>query len=284
MKRDKQGKFAKLYNGFKGYFKFGRNFSCRDQIYKLGKLFTKKTRKKDLETCSDTGYHFCPEAWNVWEYYAPGPFSVYSEVAAGPSVIDDDGKGITSRLKVGSKLYSAYEYAGKFFPQRAYTSETCPEVIKDRGFCYLRESVAIGKACGQCLEGPGVAIVAYPYAMAKGSHAYALSPQSFAQGRDIAVAVEGAAEAPLAIGRTHVKSPVKNGVAIGIASGDFYQVNGSVLSGGLGSHLVFIVWHGSIKRSVVRDVKVFKVDGKEVKANVPYSYDEVQDKLVPVNN
>lgn len=276
MKRDEKGRFAKLYNGFKGYFKIGKIFKCRDMIYKLGTLFTKKTRKKDLEPCTNAGFHYCKDARHVWHYYPPGPFTVYSTITAGYACHDDYyGKSITNSLKVGSKLYSPYEYARKFFPNstttgnESYSSEYCP----------CGTTVAIGRAPYQCIEGPTYVVATSTYSMAVGQIAYALGTFSFARGEDFAAAAAGSAEANIAIGRTHVKTG-KNGAAIGIAAWDFKGPHASVLSGGLGAHLVFLV-RKTYSDPTVSAVKVFKVDGKEVKADTPYQYDGNQDKLVP---
>ena len=274
MKRDEKGRFAKLYNGFKGYFKIGKILKCRDMIYSLGKLFTKKTKLRDLEPCTDKGFHYCQVAVAVWNYYPPSPFTVYSTVKAWTACHDETySKSITNSLKVGYKLYSPYEYARTFFDKHTTTGFD----LFVSGYCYIGSSVAIGRGDYQCVEGPAHAITtAACYSMAKGQTAYALGAFSFAQGRVFAAAPEGSAEANVAIGRKHVKTG-RNGAAIGIET---WGPHASVLSGGLGAHLVFLV-RKTYSDPAVSAVKVFKVDGKEVKANIPYQYDVDQDKLVP---
>ncbi|RAJ24290.1 A1S_2505 family phage non-structural protein, partial [Pedobacter cryoconitis] len=85
-------------SGFKG---FGENLICRDFQYKLGESYTTNRAK-----CCDTGFHFCLNPFDVWNYYPPTNGNRFTKVEGGGQVDTEntDSKVATTKIKIGLEL------------------------------------------------------------------------------------------------------------------------------------------------------------------------------------
>jgi hypothetical protein len=83
--------------GFKGYDK---NFKCRDMQYEIGKDY--ETKEKPVR-CTEHGYHFCTNPFDVFGYYPPSQ-SRFGEVTGSGDVSADesDTKVAVSKIHIGS--------------------------------------------------------------------------------------------------------------------------------------------------------------------------------------
>ncbi len=99
--------------GFKGFKGFDKDLKCRDFQYKIGEKYI---HKGDVKSCM-SGFHFCENPFDVWNYYPPtsrfvsvtgsGVFDksedkiCYSEIEIGDEInlIDFIGFGVTHILK-----------------------------------------------------------------------------------------------------------------------------------------------------------------------------------------
>ena len=85
--------------GFKGYDK---NFKCRDMQYKIGKDY--ETKEKPVR-CTEHGYHFCTNPFDVFGYYPPSQ-SRFGEVTGSGDVSADesDTKVAVSKIHIGAEI------------------------------------------------------------------------------------------------------------------------------------------------------------------------------------
>ena len=84
--------------GFKGYDK---NFKCRDMQYEIGKDY--ETKEKPVR-CTEHGYHFCTNPFDVFGYYPPSQ-SIFGEVTGSGDVSADesDTKVAVSKIHIGAE-------------------------------------------------------------------------------------------------------------------------------------------------------------------------------------
>ena len=85
--------------GFKGYDK---NFKCRDMQYEIGKDY--ETKEKPVR-CTEHGYHFCTNPFDVFGYYPPSQ-SIFGEVTGSGDVSADvsDTKVAVSKIHIGAEI------------------------------------------------------------------------------------------------------------------------------------------------------------------------------------
>ena len=83
-----------------GYKGFDKDLKCRDYQYEVGKTF----EHEGNVSCCDSGFHFCKNPFDVFEYYPPSNSRYCSVEGSGKS--DKDNKG--SKVSV-SKLHISAE-------------------------------------------------------------------------------------------------------------------------------------------------------------------------------
>ena len=88
----------------KGYKGFSPGMVCRGKQYQENTEFT----EPEAKIC-ESGMHFCPNPFDVWNFYPPadenGNLNEFAEVEAmDDPQTDDDIKYCSSRLRIGAKL------------------------------------------------------------------------------------------------------------------------------------------------------------------------------------
>ena len=87
----------KTIKGFKG---FNSNFKCRDFQFEVGKTYT-----TDKAVICESGFHFCENPLDIWNYYFPSN-SRYAEVKGSGKTAThtNDSKVACTHLKVGIEI------------------------------------------------------------------------------------------------------------------------------------------------------------------------------------
>ena len=117
-----------IIHGFKG---FDKDMKCRDFQFEEGKTYS---HKGPVKACS-SGFHFCENPLDVFNYYDPGK-SVFRSVT-GTGAIErhaDDSKVACSEISIGLSL-SLHDFIGaavKFFFNRKYEETTSSHSTGDR--------------------------------------------------------------------------------------------------------------------------------------------------------
>ena len=84
-----------------GYKAFNKDLKCRDFLFEVGKTYSTKAKKKDLELCTDTVFHFCRELHKIENVsnYKISESRVCEVIATGDIVTDGDKYG-TNKIKI----------------------------------------------------------------------------------------------------------------------------------------------------------------------------------------
>ena len=84
-----------------GYKAFDRDLKCRDFQFEVGKTYSTKAKKKDLELCTNTVFHFCRELHKIEcvSNYKISESRVCEVIATGDVVADGDKYG-TNKIKI----------------------------------------------------------------------------------------------------------------------------------------------------------------------------------------
>ena len=84
-----------------GYKAFDKDLKCRDFQFEVGKTYSTKAKKKDLELCTDTVFHFCRELHKIEcvSNYKISESRVCEVIATGNVVTDGDKYG-TNKIKI----------------------------------------------------------------------------------------------------------------------------------------------------------------------------------------
>lgn len=264
--RDKKGRFTGAYveqepvSGFKGYDK---NLQCLDKQYKVGETFTETGGRGRV--CESGMMHFCKKLRHVFEYYPPNlnasrGLARYTRVKALGPVKEACDKLATKKLYVDKEL-------------------SLPEVaeIMQGGSTYNGACSVQTHACSAAFnkDFAGVAIVNRERSLAvttapagiaicKGRNSVALSTE---QG-GVAVANTdftscARVEGPIAVA-------VSNVGAAEAAKRDSIALSMERAKGAVGAWLVLAETAGDFTKRI-KDVKVVKVDGKEIEADVYYT-------------
>ena len=87
----------------KGYKGFDKDLKCRDFQYKIG-----ETYETDNAKICNTGFHFCENPFDVFKYYAPcsnkNGFNRFCEVYGSGEVDRDGSKIACSKIKIGAEI------------------------------------------------------------------------------------------------------------------------------------------------------------------------------------
>ena len=84
-----------------GYKAFDKDLKCRDFQFEVGKTYSTKAKKKDLELCTDAVFHFCRELHRIEcvSNYKISKSRVCEVIATGDVVTDGDKYG-TNKIKI----------------------------------------------------------------------------------------------------------------------------------------------------------------------------------------
>ena len=84
-----------------GYKAFDKDLKCKDFQFEVGKTYSTKAKKKDLELCTDTVFHFCRELHRIESVsnYTISESRVCEVIAEGDIVTDGDKYG-TNKIKI----------------------------------------------------------------------------------------------------------------------------------------------------------------------------------------
>ena len=84
-----------------GYKAFDKDLKCMDFQFEVGKTYSTKAKKKDLELCTDTVFHFCRELHRIElvSNYKISESRVCEVIATGDVVTDGDKYG-TNEIKI----------------------------------------------------------------------------------------------------------------------------------------------------------------------------------------
>ena len=89
-----------MTNKITGYKAMDKNMKCRDFQFKEGKTYA---LDGELKICS-TGFHFCENLFDVYNYYDKSPNTIICKVEALGEVIKDGDKSVTNKIKIVEKL------------------------------------------------------------------------------------------------------------------------------------------------------------------------------------
>jgi len=87
----------------KGFKAFNKGLKCRDFQYKLGKDFYFEGQ---IMPCL-SGFHFCKNLGDVYDYYQFGDDIIVGEVESEGEVIDEENKSVTNHIKITRLLGTA---------------------------------------------------------------------------------------------------------------------------------------------------------------------------------
>lgn len=79
-----------------GYKAFDKNLRCRDFQYEVGQTY--EIPQEQLQLCR-RGFHFCRFPTDVFEYY-DRYMSTFAKITALGTVIDDNNKSVTNRIRI----------------------------------------------------------------------------------------------------------------------------------------------------------------------------------------
>ena len=84
-----------------GYKAFDKDLKCRDFQFEVGKTYSTKAKKEDLELCTGTVFHFCRELHRIEcvSNYKISESRVCEVIATGDIVTDNDKYG-TNEIKI----------------------------------------------------------------------------------------------------------------------------------------------------------------------------------------
>ena len=84
-----------------GYKAFDKDLKCRDFQFEVGKTYSTKAKKKDLQLCTNTVFHFCRELHRIESVsnYKISESRVCEVIATGDIVTDGDKYG-TNKIKI----------------------------------------------------------------------------------------------------------------------------------------------------------------------------------------
>ena len=84
-----------------GYKAFDKDLKCRDFQFEVGKTYSTKAKKEDLELCTETVFHFCRELHRIEcvSNYKISESRVCEVIATGDIVTDNDKYG-TNEIKI----------------------------------------------------------------------------------------------------------------------------------------------------------------------------------------
>ena len=84
-----------------GYKAFDKDLKCRDFQFEVGKTYSTKAKKQDLELCTNTVFHFCRELHKIENVsdYKILKSRVCEVIATGDIVTDGDKYG-TNKIKI----------------------------------------------------------------------------------------------------------------------------------------------------------------------------------------
>lgn len=86
----------------KGFKAMNSDMTCRNFKFEVGKTY-EITNGKQLEMCTDSGFHFCKNLENVFNYYDFTKCRLF-EVEAFGDVVADCNKSATKKLKIVREL------------------------------------------------------------------------------------------------------------------------------------------------------------------------------------
>lgn len=271
--RDKKGRFTGAYveqepvRGFKGYDK---NLRCLDKQYKVGATFTESGGRGKV--CEPGMMHFCKDLRHVFVYYPPSRSGAYccpgltryTRVKALGPVKTAGDKLATKKLYVDEELslpevaeivQGGSTYAGSCNVQTHYGSAAFVKAIAGTAIAENAKSLAVTTGIA------GIAIC-------EGYNSAALStgPQGVAVNNTTNYTSCARVEGPLAVA-------VSRTGGADAANYDSIALSMSKAKGVVGSWLVLV--EASAGRTAhIKNVKVVKVDGKEIEADVYYTLSE----------
>ena len=84
-----------------GYKAFDKDLKCRDFQFEVGKTYSTKAKKEDLELCTGTVFHFCRELHRIENVsnYKISESRICEVIATGDIVTDGDKYG-TNEIKI----------------------------------------------------------------------------------------------------------------------------------------------------------------------------------------
>jgi len=116
----------------KGYKGFDKDLKCRGYQYEVGKTYE---HKGDIEIC-ESGFHFCENPFDVWDYYPLANGNRFATVSGtgNLSTHDDDTKVACSSLEIQAEisLRGMIEGAVKFIFSKAKKSKKSSATTGDR--------------------------------------------------------------------------------------------------------------------------------------------------------
>ena len=84
----------------KGYKAMNSDGTCKNFKFKVGKIYT---TDESIKLCS-TGFHFCENAFDVYNYYPKSEDTIICEVEALGEVLREGDKSVTNKIKIIKQL------------------------------------------------------------------------------------------------------------------------------------------------------------------------------------
>ena len=287
--------------GFKG---FDKDLSCRGFQYEVGKTYD---LKGEVECCK-RGFHFCENPLEVFDYYPPC-MSRFCQVEGGGSVdkSEDDSKVATSHIHISSEiglnglidaglkyiLNKADCYGGKTTNTGNYSAATNTgnrSAATNTGNCSAATNTGDCSAAtntGNCSAATNTG----NHSASANTGNYSASTNtgyksaatntgnrsaSTNTGNKSSATNSGSQSAALSIGDKSLAT-VQGNESVAIVTG-----KDSMACGTLGSWIV-LTERGDFDGEInpIKEVKAFKVDGVNIKENIPYKL--VNGQAIAVN-
>ena len=86
-------------NNVKGYKAMNADMTCRNLKFKIGKTYT----CDEISMCS-SGFHFCENPLDVYNYYPKSSNTIVCEVEASGKILKEGDKSVTDTLKIVKRL------------------------------------------------------------------------------------------------------------------------------------------------------------------------------------
>ncbi|QIK56647.1 hypothetical protein G7059_01695 [Erysipelothrix sp. HDW6A] len=85
----------------KKYIKgFDENLQCRGFQFEVGKEYKIDLNGRELELCTNTGFHFCDSLQNVHEFYSCNANNRFCEIEVLGDIVNDGTKCISNHIKI----------------------------------------------------------------------------------------------------------------------------------------------------------------------------------------
>jgi hypothetical protein len=248
--------------GFKG---FDKDLRCRGFQYEVGKEY----ETDDARACQ-TGFHFCENPLDTFNYYPPGQ-SRYGDVEGDGKLDyhDQDSKIACTKIRIGAEigLSGMIKAAVQFIFDK---SEKQNVTTEDKKFAATTgegaNAATTGEGANAATTGEGANAATTgegANAATTGEGANAATTGSWA---NAATTGEGANAATTGY-RANASALGEHAIAAGLG------INNKAKAA-LGNWIVLAEWVDSGDHYEVKTVKSAKVDGKKIKANVWYKMND----------